>query len=154
MKQRRWVLIWALALSSQSMAAGIYKWVDEQGNVQYTQTPPPDKPATRFETRPEPVDTEGALEKLEQQKDKSDAFLKERAAQAEEQKKSEQEAAKLSEQCARARKNLEQLETTNRLFSPNEEGDRVRMTEEERQAGMTKAKSQIEEFCKKKTPGK
>ncbi|MGH8646402.1 MAG: DUF4124 domain-containing protein [Gammaproteobacteria bacterium] len=154
MKHRWWVLIWALALSSQSMGAGIYKWVDEQGNVQYTQTPPPDKPASLFETRPEPVDTEGALEKLKQQKDKSDAFIKERDTQAKEQEKSEQEAAQRSENCARARKNLEQLETTNRLFRTGEAGDRVKMTEEERQAGLTTAKSQIEEFCKKKAPRK
>ena len=154
MKQRWWVLIWAFALSSQSMGTGIYKWVDEQGNVQYTQTPPPDKPATRFETRPEPVDSEGALEKLEQQKDKSDAFFKERDTQAKEQEKAGQEAAKLSEQCARARENLKQLETTNRLFRPNEAGDRVKMTEEDRQAGIATAKSQIEEFCTKKAARK
>ncbi|MGH8659211.1 MAG: DUF4124 domain-containing protein [Gammaproteobacteria bacterium] len=154
MKQRWWVLIWAFAASSQSLGAGIYKWVDEQGKVQYTQTPPPDKPATRFETRPEPVDTEGALEKLEQQKDKSDAFFKERDTQTKELKKSEQEAAKRSEQCARARENLAQLETINRLFRTDEAGDRVKMTEEERQAGITTARSQIKEYCNKKAATK
>ncbi len=154
MKQRGWVLIWAFALSSQSMGAGIYKWVDEQGNVQYTQTPPPDKPATRFETRPEPVDTKGALEKLKQQKEKSDGFFKERDKQVKEQEKSEQEAAQRSENCTRARENLKQLETTNRLFRKNEEGDRVKMTEEDRQAGTATAKSQIEEFCKEKAARK
>ncbi|MGH6634710.1 MAG: DUF4124 domain-containing protein [Gammaproteobacteria bacterium] len=154
MKQSWWMLVWAFALSSQSMGAGIYKWVDEQGNVQYTQTPPPDKPATRFETRPEPVDTEGALEKLKQQKDKSDAFFKERDTQAKEQEKSEQEAAQRSENCARARENLKKLETTNRLFRTNEQGERVKMTDEDRQAGMSTAKSQIEEFCTEKAATK
>lgn len=154
MRQRWWVLIWALALSSQSMGTGIYKWVDEQGNVQYTQTPPPGKPATRFETRPEPVDTEGALEKLKQQRDKSDAFSKERDTEAKEQEKSKQEAAQRSENCARARENLRMLETTNRLFRTDEKGERVKMAEEERQEGITKAQSQIEEFCTKKAPRK
>lgn len=154
MNERRWVLIWALALSSQSMGAGIYKWVDEQGNVQYTQTPPPNRPATRFEARPEPVDSEGALEKLKQQQDKSDAFFKERDTQAKEQAKSEQESVERSKHCAQARENLTKLETTNRLFRTDEDGQRVKMTEEERQKELTEAQSQIEQFCTNKAPTK
>ncbi len=30
-----------LSLSSANVPAEMYKWVDEEGNVQYTQTPPP-----------------------------------------------------------------------------------------------------------------
>lgn len=146
--RRSWLLICAFAVSLPTMGAGVYKWVDEQGNVHYTQTPPADKPVERFETRPEPVDSEAALKKLEEQKEKSDSFFKDRAKQAEEKAKAEEEATKRGEHCKRARENLEKLETTIRLFQSDEQGNRVRMTEEERQAGIAKAKSQIKEFCK------
>jgi hypothetical protein len=35
------VLVVALVVVAVSVQAGIYKWTDDEGNVHYTQTPPP-----------------------------------------------------------------------------------------------------------------
>lgn len=47
------VLVWlsALAVANSSMAADVYKTVDEDGNVTFTDSPPKDKPAEKIKLK-------------------------------------------------------------------------------------------------------
>ena len=56
-------------------------------------------------------------------------------------------AAKRAEQCARIRSNLQTMERNPRLSKTTEEGETVRIGEDERQAMMEQARADLAEFC-------
>ncbi|MCC7412214.1 MAG: DUF4124 domain-containing protein [Gammaproteobacteria bacterium] len=124
-----------------------YKWLDDQGNVHYTQSPPPDRPAEALELPPPPRNAADAQERLRRQVQQSDAYLREREQQARADAKLEQEAAQTREKCEWARRNLEQLQSVQRVYATDAQGNRMRVPEEQRQAQLEAARKQIEEFC-------
>ena len=58
--------------------ARIYKWVDDQGNVQYSQTKPRDREAQTVTPLPAGTTDEQAREQLEALRDKADTARKDR----------------------------------------------------------------------------
>jgi prophage tail gpP-like protein len=132
---------------SAAGSAGMYKWTDADGNVQYTQQPPPDGIEAENLKPPPRVDTETAVEDLNK-------TIEDSAAQAEAQQTQEEEAAKTAEE---QRKHQEQCDQLNaqlaglhrpRISTVDEEGNRVRMSEEERQSSIQKITEIIEKNCK------
>ena len=136
----------AALLPVDDAAARVYKWVDEEGNVHYSQTLPPGQQAESIRDPPK-VDTEDAIEELKQDQD---AFAK---RQAEEQKRHAEEqklaaeAKETAERCATLRSNLDGLLNTQRIYEG--EGDaRRRIGEEERQARIKSTEEAIAKDCK------
>lgn len=145
------VLVSLLALSG-AHAATFYKWVDEQGQVHYTDSPPEHveyqvvtgaAPAGRDDDAP----TTG--ERLEAWR----AEQKERQAQREQQaaQRAEQEriAEARTENCANARERARILEQNTRILLPPREegGEPVRMPDDERLAQLEEMRAAIREFC-------
>ena len=148
-------LLLTLGLLSASLlpfqACGeIYKWTDDTGEVQYSQTPPPPGiEAKRIEGAPPPADDpekirqnlQERLEKLDDQKameDEDYALQKKR-----------KEAMEIDrENCKTARSNLAALQQggQKRYLLPN--GEVRYLTEEDRSKRIEEARSQIKEFCK------
>ena len=58
--------------------ARMYKWVDDDGNVQYTERPPPDRDAKELKVEKPPVSDEDAKLELERLNDKADTARKDR----------------------------------------------------------------------------
>ncbi len=56
--------------------AKLYKWVDENGNVTYSERKPPDQKATEIKVRTAPVTPDQAREQIEGLKDKTDTTKK------------------------------------------------------------------------------
>jgi hypothetical protein len=126
--------------------AGMYKWTDAAGNVQYTQQPPPDGIEAENLKPPPRVDTEKAVEDLNK-------TIEDSATQAETQQKQEEETAKTAEeqgkhqeQCDHLRAQLAGLERP-RVSTVDEAGNRVRMPEEERLGTTEKIKDILEKNC-------
>ena len=137
-----------LLLISTAAAAETYRWVNEDGVVTYSQTPPPDAEAEVVKTRSAPS-SDAAAEKKRLQK------LRQRLADSEEDralKKAEkqrlaEESAVNDRNCEAARNNLSQLTALgNRLYKVGD--DYLRLTEEQRQQRMRDAREQIEKHCK------
>lgn len=127
-------------------AARVYKWVDEEGNVHYSQTLPPGQQGESIKDPPE-VDTEAAIEELKQDQD---AFTERRAQEqqrhAEEQKLAA-DAEEIARRCDTLRSNLAGLLDTQRIYEG--EGDaRRRIGEEERQARIKSTEQAIAKDCK------
>jgi len=141
----------ALCAPLQQLAAkDVYKWVNDAGEVQYTQLPPPNGiEATRVQSGPPPAGNPAAINAdLEAQVEAMDERIEDRATAA---RKSELEAEieRVSkENCATARKNLAELQQGGIKRYRTGDGSVIRLTEEDRQRRIEEANSQIQEFCK------
>jgi hypothetical protein len=137
------VMVFLMAAAAQAV---IYKWTDEKGKVQYSQTPPPGVNAALIEPAAPPPNagqSDEALQKrLEGFEQRREAREKSKAEQA-----GEKEAQKIrAENCQRARDDLATLQAHGRISI--KEGDTYRaLTEEERQAKISEAQAHVDEFC-------
>ena len=127
--------------------AGMYKWTDAEGNVQYTQHPPPEGIEAEDLKPPPRVDTEKAVEDLNKAIEDSSAQAEAQSKQEEEAAKTAEEQQKHQEQCDQLRAQLSGLHMP-RISTVDEAGNRVRMSEEERQTSIKKITDMIEKNCK------
>ena len=142
-------LMLTLALVSAPLAqAEVYRWVDENGGVHFSQRPPQqgDYQEQKLRVAP-PADPEAARARVDK--------LIERQKNAEEAKRQHQkeaaEAAKKREiqqqNCNKARQHLDGLLARPRVLMRNPDGTMTRLSEEERQARIAETRKRIEEFC-------
>ncbi len=141
------LLLIAALLVPAGVPATAYKWVDEAGNVHYTQSPPPGRPAERIGPPPPPADPEDARRRVEERIERADEYLEQRRKEREERLAAEREAEERLLECEQARENLQQLQMVQRPFEVTDSGERVRMSEEQRQAAIERARQRVEEFC-------
>ena len=147
----------AILLATATVAAQVYKWVDKDGKVQYTDTPPPAS-ATKTEAKKldaapvaAPVAAPAASAPGKSLADRAKDFDKRKTEDAEKQKKAEadQKNAEIkASNCKDAKANLAALESGRPLVRTNDTGEREVMSDEARQADLVKARKAIDEFCK------
>jgi len=140
-------IILAFLLMSGHALAVTYKWVDEEGNVQYTQTPPPAGIEAETIKPPPKVDTEKAVKGLQAQEEKATKLRQNRLDTAKKEEEVKQELELQKKNCEMARARLASYEQPMVKFV-QEDGSRVRATEEERQAEIAKSQEMIKEWCK------
>jgi len=148
------LLITALLLSSPAHAEDVYKWVNEDNEVQYTQMPPPhgikairiqSKSPAPEESADEAVDAADAQPNTEQASDEA-PDVEATEEQAEAPAREDVLARASQENCEKARRNLTNLNRGNvRLRTSS--GEVIRLTEEERQQKIVETNAQIELFC-------
>ena len=135
-----------LASFSQSTTANMYKWIDENGNTHYTQSPPPDGIDGVIIKPPSSVDEDSALKTVEKQKKKADKLLENRKKQAEKEEKEQAEIDRLNKNCEISKSNVASLERP-RVNFEDDEGNVYSAPEEERLERLKKAKEDVEEYC-------
>jgi len=143
----------AILLATATVAAQVYKWVDKDGKVQYTDTPPPASAtkteAKKLDAAPASAPAAGAAAKS--LADRSKDFDKRKTEDAEKQKKAEvdkKNADIAAANCKDAKTNLKTLESGRPLVRTTETGDREVMSDDARQADLVKARKAADEFCK------
>jgi hypothetical protein len=143
------MLAGSLLLLQSPATADVYKWANENNEVQYTQMPPP--PGVhyvRIQTTEHP-DTDDAESRAEGSAAGASPGKSQKQTDAEALAAYEAEVARISrENCKIARNNLEQLNMGGHLRYRNEAGEYVTMKEEERQQRIAEANKQIAQFCK------
>lgn len=136
-----------LALSGQSYAV-VYKWVDENGQTHFSQTPPEQSEVEVIKTQPSPaVDVEKSQKEIDDliKQQAEDDKIKQQQKQ-EQQQKAEQAKAK-AENCKTARKNLKTYQDNPGRRMTDAEGNVTRPSEEKRQEMIKKLKEAVSEFC-------
>lgn len=143
----------AILLATATVAAQVYKWVDKDGKVQYTDTPPPasatKSEAKKIETAPATVTKSSAPTKTLQ--DRTKDFDKRKADDAEKAKKidaDQQNAAANAANCREANIAVKSLETGRPIARTTESGAREILDDEARQAELAKARKAVADFCK------
>lgn len=132
-----------------TVQADAYKWIDDDGEVIYSQTPPVDKPYEKMETPPPPtIDPKAAKKEIELLLEQQKAADAERDEQQKRQAQAQKAAAILEENCRVAQYNLQQYQDNpgRRVMDP--QGNVTRPTEEERQEKINTLQQQVKQFCK------
>ena len=138
---------------SQSVAGSadkIYKWVDQNGEIQYTQLPPPvGVEVLEIRSAPPPADDPAAESaKLQEQVEALDERMEERQAATAEAELRAKNAEIRRQNCITARKNLGELQQGGIKRYRLPDGTVLRMTEEDRLKRIAETETAITENCK------
>ncbi|MCQ4321383.1 DUF4124 domain-containing protein [Stutzerimonas stutzeri] len=131
-----------LALSSNIMAAQVYKWVDAEGVTHFGAQPPQGQPTETLNTAvapPKPGVTESTASEQSGESEQRDIDRKVKRQVA------EQEAER-QRYCTTLRTNLAQLQNNPRV-RVEEDGGTRRLNEEERQARIGETRQKIADNC-------
>ncbi len=140
------ISLFGLAGLALPVAAEMYKWVDEDGNVHYTQQQPPAGIKGETIKPPPPVDSDAALEQLESRQELLQEAGAARSKSAEEAKLAAEDKAFKEENCRRARASVAAYSVPNALVQ-QPDGSRTRFTEDERLKGLADAEARVKDFC-------
>lgn len=131
-----------------AVQADAYKWIDDDGEVIYSQTPPVDKPYEKMDTPPPPsMNPDKAKQEIELLIEQQQATDKARAEKQQAQQQAQQVEAIVEENCRVAQYNLQQYQDNpgRRVMDP--QGNVTRPTEVERQEKISTLKQQVKQFC-------
>ena len=143
----RFLLVFLLLIST-ALSAETYRWVNEEGVVTYSQTPPPDGKSEVVKTYSAPSsDAEASKQRLQKLRQDLADRKEDRALKKAEQQESGNNEKLRKENCKAARSNLQTLESLgNRLYKVGDEY--LRLSDGQKQERIQEAKKQIEEYCK------
>ncbi|MCW9046756.1 MAG: DUF4124 domain-containing protein [Gammaproteobacteria bacterium] len=154
---RQIALFSILSLICSQSIAGIYKWVDAEGNIHYGQQRPADATSEKMDVQQyAPRDTSSYTRPGSKTADEnSDGVATDEADSkdlppAEPKKKVETAAEKKRRlaACAQARKNLETMLSVGRVRSKDKDGNVTYMSQAQKEAKISQAKSLIAKHCK------
>lgn len=168
----------AVLLAAATVTAQVYRWVDKDGKVQFSDQPPPNdakvipkkvdaKPAAgpaaasvARDGKASPTSGKDGMKAGDKNtpppapltlEERNKAFEKRRADEAEAEKKAV-EKAKMdranSERCNEARRYLRDLESGRPIGGTDESGNRKILDDSERASELTKARTAMTESCK------
>ena len=129
-----------LLLLSVSAHGALNKWVDDEGNVHYSDQPPPANVKAQPLTIPAASRDEPA-QKSAIEREREWKKTKEEAAQQQETLLAKQK------NCEGAQANLRTFESKGPLSTYNEKGESITMDDATRQKNIEEARKQISTFC-------
>ncbi len=143
------LLLLTFSFAPSTILAQVYKWVDAEGNVHYGQRRPQGEQAETVKIQGPPVTPDDASLELEKLKLKAGLGSENKDAQ---ETKGQQAAREMPEEvrkenCRVARHNFAALLQKRRVVRTDEDGNLIRMDDNEKAARLEQAKQQIQKFC-------
>ena len=130
---------------------GLYRWVDENGEVHYSDSPPPPNVKSQKElktpARPATPGTKAAPESYQQE---DAAFRKRQVEQAEKDaaaKKAQQEAAEKQRNCEQAQNQLKALQAGGRFVRYNDQGERQYLDDKQVADEIARTQKLVSDWC-------
>ena len=147
----RFPALFLLLISSSVFSAQVYKWVDENGQTQFSQFPPPgdQQTADKVDVKTQPASNPEAAKRLKDMRQNLLESSVERNTQSEQDKEDAKEAERMAENCERAKQHLRDIENNGRIYKTQEDGERYWYSEQEREGLISKAKEQVDKYCNK-----
>lgn len=137
-----------LVFASSSAHAQVYKWVDAQGKVHFSDQPPPGAVQAPSAT---PAAPSATASQPKSYVEKEMEFRKRRIEAEEARKKQEDQIAETrvkQQNCVNAKGNLKNLEDGGRVFEYNDKGERVFLNDNARQQAIREARQAVDSWCK------
>ena len=138
----------AFTLCQTTTAAGVYRWVDDQGKVHYGDRPPSKKDSTEVEVKDTPAPAPEDAARRAKTRRLLDAIATERDRKEQATAKAEADQAKQEHNCRRARRQVEFYERANTLFRQGADGERDYLSETERSEVLGKARQMVIKWCR------
>lgn len=144
------VLLAGFAAAASAAATGVYRWVDAEGKVHYSDVPPAEQPqqAERVTVRTTPADPEKAAALAEARAKAAEQQTEQQAQAAKDAEVAAAEQARRAQQCAMARNNLRQLQNTNRAYESTANGGRRYYSDAELANRRAQAQAWVNEYCR------
>lgn len=152
-RMRNTVPLLLLFLIAAPAFGQINKWIDEQGQVHYSDQPPPPalrKQSEQLDIKNRPAGAPSAQPKSTAEKELD--FRKRQAEATQDQAKKDKEAADAKakqENCDKARSNLRSLQDGGKSYSVNAQGERVYLDDKGREEAIRDAQKEIDNWCSK-----
>lgn len=128
-------------------AAGVYKWVDEQGKVHYGDRPGNNN-ASKIAVPSSPPPSDKSLSERNAKRDKLlQTMADERKLKEEDASKAKQQSEERKQRCIEAQDKVKRYERARYIYKPTEGGQEIIFSEEERQKATVEAKKAVEEWC-------
>ena len=146
-------LAFVLAVAPNLVTAGqVYRWVDADGSVQYSERPPAGVRAEPIPLHYAPASRDQGAEELKRLRERSGlgGAAAPAATPTQGQPTAEQRAEQdrqRAENCRTAQENLRVLETAQRVMAKDAQGNDVRLDDTQKQARLEETRRQIEKFC-------
>jgi hypothetical protein len=156
---RKFMLI-LLILSSANSYAAVTKWVDSQGQVHYSdEPPPPDVKAEKLRSTSNTDGAGGTNGVSEASPSAAPKTIAEREAELKKAQRAKKEAADKAAQkqaaadtikanCDNAQQNLSALQSGVRMMEVNAKGENAYIDDQQRQQRVEKAQQDISRYCK------
>lgn len=141
----------ALFFIAAPASAEMYRWVDAQGKVHYTDQPPAEtsKSSKKLDIPNKPASPATAGGKSWQEKELDFKKRQSASAESEAKKKKEADDAKTkAENCEKSKKALRSLEEGGRVKTYDDKGNPVVMDDAQRAKATSDAKKSVSEWCK------
>jgi hypothetical protein len=142
-----WGVMAVLFSMATPVSAGVYKCTDEQGRVQYTDTPCGES-ATSFRKQTTPAGPAATQdERMQKTQRLLDAMEAERNEEQRQAAQAKAEKEKRRRNCGIARDRYRRLTTASRLYDLDEQGNRVILNDQQRTDAEARAKAAVEQWC-------
>ena len=148
------LLVWALLWVPLCVQADAYKWFDGKGRVHYGDRAPAgvtaealDLPAAPPQSAPDAVTGLDEIERFQRRKKITETLSTERKAKESLRKKNAEEKAKKLDNCGKLKIRIDESGAINRFYKRNEKGERVYMTDKERNSHINSLKQKYNEKC-------
>jgi len=132
--------------------AQVYKWIDKDGKVQYSDAPPPAGAGAsvpqKLDTPPSSSSGFGAPVKDRSWQDKARDYDRRRIEAAEKQAGDIELARKNQDRCNNARRDLTTLQEVRRVYRTDDKGERHYLDDDQRQGEIARAQRVVSEVCK------
>lgn len=129
-----------------SYAKGIFKCMNPDGNIEYTQSPSENCNPQEIKNRGG-KSNQKAIEKLHQDKKRADLVTDLKKEKQQRQKDKDQVEKEIERYCQEIRENLEIITRSSRVFEADDQGNRTRLNEEQRQQRIQDKKDNLAKNC-------
>lgn len=137
------------AVLSAAASASVYRWVDADGQVHYSQFKPAGVTATE-QNKPntnQGPNPEEAKKRLEELRAKLQENINDREKAKKEQAEAKEDKERRQENCDKAKELVRNYEDNGRVYKTLENGERYWYTETERADLIKTSKDQVKKYC-------
>lgn len=144
------LVILAVFMTATSASAGIYRWVDENGQVKYGDRPPADvSNSDEVVIRNQvPASEPAKVDRKQMQQRYLEQLQNERAERKEKAAKKRKEKAQREKRCIYARNALKEYQESGVLYERLPNSERRYLTDQEREQEISKARRDVDRWCK------
>ncbi len=134
-------------VTTPSVARGIFKCVMPDGNIEYTQSPSEECKSQQIKIKGGNAD-QSAIDKLNEDKKRARLAADQKKTEQQKQKDKQRTEKEMEEYCQSLRDNLEQITIATRVFETDDQGNRTRLTEEQRQERIKENEEKLADHCR------
>jgi len=128
--------------------AGIYKWTDKNGNVQYGDKPTASSEQLDISVEAPSSSTEGDETREERRQRITESMTDERLAREKKKTEEKEKKAEMNRQCVESKDRLMRYKRAGRLYNLDKGGNRNTLSDASREKAISDLEKQIRKNCK------